>query len=172
MLHEYEVRGTIHPFYGYEFDASLVGIAAASHALDALYGQLTLLTNTSQLGSDAGRADHIRERLGQCFVITNETMKRWTPEFSWLFDQRNAALHASYSDLPTVTHPSGLTNGSPLYRDYSLEGCRRAVDLMLDVLTLCAGRPRSSLQDLVDWSSRYQPGIDSLVTLRSEARHS
>jgi hypothetical protein len=116
-----------------EFEASLVTVAAASHALDGLYGALRDLVQIDQLSQDAPRHAYLRAVLKAAFSLRNEQTKRWKAEFTWLFDLRDSAVHHKVVTTPTVTHPiEGF--GSEEAARYYVESAERAMRLLLDVL--------------------------------------
>jgi hypothetical protein len=145
----------------------LVGISAAAHALDALYGQLAnAAVKAAGVAEDSSRATHVRDCLCRRFRVDNATSSRWTTEFAWLFGLRDAAVHAPFANLAVVPHPSGVAVMSPLMHDYSVETCRRAVDLLLDVLDYCTLNPRPRDAESVEWSTAYRPGVMALARSR------
>lgn len=139
-----------------EFRAALVGIAACAHALDAMYGQLINDDVRAHApGWRASRHANIRACLCRRFKIDNATGRRWRREFSWLFGQRDAAVHAEYEMRVMIPHPSGGDlHASPLFTDYSLERLDRGVGLLLDVLAVCAANPRDA--DAAEFTPRYR----------------
>jgi hypothetical protein len=156
-----------------EFAASLVGVAAAAHALDALYGHLADKAIKAVGPKDGkGRDAHIRDCLHRRFKLTNQVGTRWVTEFGWLFDLRDAAVHARYEVRPSVPHPSGVASSGTMNRDYSVEASIRANDLVFDVFDVCLGRPRKSDRVAVDWARDYRPAIEQLVERLADVRAS
>lgn len=146
-----------------ELLASMVAISAASHALDALYGQLvTLEIKAAGPGDDKHREAHIRECLKRRFN-TGKRDQPWVGEFRWLFALRDAAVHAEEKQLPSVLHPSGVTHSGQVALDYSADAAIRAVDLMLDVLNTCADNPKQSDAGARQWADSYGPSIRTLT---------
>ena len=146
-----------------ELLASMVAISAASHALDALYGQLVTPQIRTAGPKNAPREAHIRECLKRRFN-TGKRDGDWVREFDWLFDLRDAAVHAEEKKLPSVPHPSGVTHAGQVAYDYSAEAAVRAVELMLDVLNTCADDPKQSDAGAKQWADSYGPAIRTLTT--------
>jgi hypothetical protein len=166
MLQADAAGRSIHPAYTAEFHASLAGVAAAAHGLDALYGQLITDDLRATVGPRTAREAKIRECLKARFG-TGARNQSWVIEFGWLFDLRDAAVHAPFAQLPSAPHPSGIgVGGSPLVRDYSVESCTRAVNLLLDVLNVCAAHPRPADTAAVTWATSYAPAIRTLSARR------
>lgn len=57
---------------------------------------------------------------------TGPMNNRWVSEFEWLFDLRDAALHAQEKPRPLVPHPLG-TGAAQEDVDYSVESAERAI---------------------------------------------
>jgi len=153
------------PALGRELTAGLITVSAVAHALDALYGQLV----TDQLKAqgpkeDAKREAHIRECLKRRFHTGGKRDKAWVPEFRWLFDLRDAAVHAKVVLRPSVPHPSGITNAGQENLDYSVEAGMRAVDLLCDVLTTCIDNPKPTDADAKVWAANYASGFRAIET--------
>lgn len=148
-----------------EWTASMVTVSAAAHSLDGLYGQLI----TPEIKADGPRPDsrreaHVRELLKRRFRIDGQLAQRWAPEFRWLFDLRDAAVHSKVQRRPMVPHPSGLTSTSQEWADYSAEAGMRALDLLHGVLTICAANPKPSDEEAYGWATVYSPVIQALET--------
>ena len=79
-----------------------------------------------QKGRGTKRHGKIREALKQVFD-TGQVNTKWLADFDWLFDLRDAALHAEEKPRPPVPHPLG-TNTARENVDYSIESAERAVD--------------------------------------------
>ena len=140
--------------------ASMIGITACSHSLDALYGSIR--DTTSPVKAEK-RWSHILESIKGAFVINGSVGGgRWATELEWLFDLRDAAVHYAEAQNPPVPHPTGTSTGKESVY-YSLEPTRRAVDLLIDVLSTCVSNPRPTR---TEWAARMRPSVDALVTFR------
>src|SRR5439155_21838497 len=84
-----------------EFQASLVAVSASAHALDALYGSTVVPQAVRDMWKGKGTKRHgkIREALKQIFD-TGQVNTKWVADFDWLFDLRDAALHAEEKPRP------------------------------------------------------------------------
>jgi hypothetical protein len=145
-----------------EFEASVVAVAAAAHALDALYGSTVVPQAARAQRVDKGTRRHgkIREALKQVFD-TGAVNSRWVIEFEWLFDLRDAAAHAEESPRPPVSHPLGTSTAAE-HVVYSTENATKAVELVLSVLRWCVDHPRPNLSDAVQWARIHQPTMSGL----------
>jgi hypothetical protein len=147
---------------GQETRAALIAIAAASHALDALYGVVKEIV--PPLGSGS-RWSKILETLKMGFVIGGSAGGgRWASDFEWLFDLRDAAVHFKESQKPTIPHPTG-TNTGPENVLYSLEPAQRAVSFLLEVLDTCTRTPRPPL---AAWAEAMRPTVEELEQRRRD----
>jgi hypothetical protein len=146
-----------------EFQASLVAVSASAHALDALYGSTVIPQAVRDMwkGKGTKRQGKIREALKQVFD-TGQVNAKWVADFDWLFDLRDAALHAEEKPQPPVPHPLG-TNTAPENVDYSIESAERAVDLAVSVLKWCADHPRPKLTDAVAWAGANRAPVQELA---------
>jgi len=106
-----------------ELRASMVAIAAASHALDALYGELRDLALPAEIAqkwksdrrSRPSRPRMIRETLKHGFSISAQ---RWETELEELFALRDAALHPE--TVPRASGPSSRREYGSRIRRLSL----------------------------------------------------
>lgn len=115
-----------------EFEASLIAVSAASHALDGLHGALQDLVAFERLSEDAPRHRYLRAVLKAAFRLRNEQTRTWKEEFKWLFDIRDSAVHHRVVTA-LAQHPiEGF--GSTEAATYCVESAERAMKLLLDVL--------------------------------------
>jgi hypothetical protein len=129
-----------------ELRPALIAVAAASHALDAIYGEL----KSEGVVPPALAAQWAKSRPGRWKEI-NETLKlaakvradRWERELKWLYDLRDAAVHPELTFAQADPHPLGL-NVSVVHTTYTCEAATRAVALLLDVLNSCASNPKAA----------------------------
>lgn len=118
-----------------ETQAAMVAISAAAHALDAIYGGLQGMAGVRRPGGDAARHCYIRTALTSAYKVDNAVSGHWKREFTWLFSLRDAAAHPSAMLKVPVPHPL-LGNGSPEAAAYCIENARRAIDLLMEVLSV------------------------------------
>lgn len=144
-----------------ESHASMIAVSAAAHALDAVYGSIK-----SRVAS--GTADRRPMRILEALRSGIELRGReggggWAKEFEWLFDLRDAAIHFEEEDRPPVPHPAG-TSGGVVSATYTVEAAGRAIDFLLEVLTMLVEKPRPAL---ADWPESYGKSVRTLVGLRA-----
>ena len=156
-------RNEVSTWMSREFHASLVAVSASAHALDALYGSTVIPQTVRDTWKGKGTKRHgkIREALKQIFD-TGQVNTKWVADFDWLFDLRDAALHAEEKPKPPVPHPLG-TNTAQENVDYSVESAERAVDLAVSVLRWCVDHPRPNLTDAANWAAATRPSIQELA---------
>jgi hypothetical protein len=139
-----------------EMHASMVAISGAAHAIDALYGEIKPLVPvpTAVVASwEANRtARHVRifETLKRGCRLRDRT-NRWPREFHALYELRDPVVHHEIKHLPTVAHPSGLTNVSQETADYCVENIGASLDLAFDVILTALREPKAP--DLVTWAT-------------------
>ena len=139
----------------------MIALAASSHSLDGLFGAITQIVPPVRTDT---RWSEILETLKSGFEIRGPAGGGgWAREFDWLFDARDAALHAEESFQATVPHPTG-TNASPEHVRYSLECAIRAVSLLLEVLEICVAHPRT---ELAQWAIDFRPAVERLRASRT-----
>jgi hypothetical protein len=138
-----------------EFEASVVAIAACAHSLDALYGSQVIPATARNQGQN--RPGKIREALKRTFN-TGPVNTPWVPEFTRLFDLRDAAVHAGESPSVPELHPvAGYTAKESV--TYSKETAEHFVDFTLSVFRWCIDNPRPSS---AAWAASIAPLIDQL----------
>lgn len=151
-----------------EFEASLVAVAASAHALDALYGSITISQPIRDQWRQRGtkRRGAIRESLKALFD-TGQVNQLWVGQFDWLFDLRDAAAHAKERLQEPFPHPAGV-NTAQEPATYSVESAEKAVCITLSVLRWCADHPRTNITEAQQWASSARTAIDDLEMLRAE----
>jgi hypothetical protein len=145
---------------GSEFRASVVAVAASAHALDALYGS-TVIPESAR-GYGPNRPAKIREALKRVFD-TGPVNTPWVTQFDWLFDLRDAVVHAGERPAPPVPHPAAGNTAAEHVR-YSVESAEQAVDFALSVFQRCVGHPRP---DATSWADIMRPLVDLMERRRS-----
>jgi len=152
-----------------EYMAALVAVSACAHALDSIYGALKPLVSAIQVPKNASRHKHIRSVLAAAFTLGNPIEKHWKTEFTWLFDLRDGAVHYKEESLPTVPHPIA-GHGSRAAAAYCMETADRALDLLLEVLTVL-GKPDRARNDQVrSYSEDMSRIINDMLLARGSDR--
>jgi hypothetical protein len=135
-----------------ELKPAIIGVAAAAHGLDALYGEIRELALPEELRmkwKDAcarpARPRQIHEALKHGFKISAQ---RWFLDLDWLFDLRDFAVHPVTSFGAPAEHPAGF-HAAKEYGMYTCEAATRAVDLLLDVVRTCSSSPK---EPLLEWA--------------------
>jgi len=143
-----------------ETRASLIGVSASAHALDALYGVFSTIIPSPPTGT---RWSRILEAFRRAFFVRGRAGGGgWARELEWLFDLRDAAVHHEEEDREPVPHPTG-THVSWATAAYSLEAASRAVDLLFDVLETAVATPRPPLEP---WAAQYRQSVNAIVVRR------
>ncbi|WP_159048040.1 hypothetical protein [Streptomyces sp. WM6378] len=145
-----------------EFQASMCAVAAASFSLDALFGSTGVPPSIRKWwpGKRPNRPTAIREALKRAFD-TGPVNTTWVAEFSWLFDLRDAAVHAEAVPKPSRLHPRGMRTAQE-HVDYSAESAARAVELALGVLLWCIDHPKRGVPEAVRWAEAHRAGVAGL----------
>lgn len=153
-----------------ELKASLVCIAAVSHSLDALFGvlaEMVIEPNRLRAWHDnrTRRAARVLETLKRALDVEGSTKDRWRDELDWLFIARNSPLHFREEVGEPVPHPSG-TSTSAIHRTYSKETAERAVNLLLEVLSMVVESPKEKHSRVVKWAEGFKVTVDLLRARR------
>lgn len=149
--------------HGNELRASLIAVSASAHALDALYGiiKAQLKTAGAVVPRPDSRHSAVREALKLGFRFRGNP-SRLDIEFEWLFDLRDSAVHYEENPGEPQPHPSGGRTGAA-GAGFRLEDARRAVDLVVEILGICASAPKPPLQP---WTSQYEASIKTILAER------
>ena len=153
---------------GRELHLSLIAIAVASHALDALYGEIRDLALPPGIAakwkedprSGPSRPLKLHEALKHGFEISAQ---RWQTELEALFELRDAAVHPELVFRESEPHPLGV-NTAGQYVVYRCERATEAVDLLFEILETCASRPKPALEP---WANDLRPSLERLKAKRS-----
>jgi len=151
-----------------ELRASMVAIAAASHALDALYGELRDVALPLALAvkwkanprSGPPRPRKLQETLKHGFRISAQ---RWVKELDELFELRDGAVHPEALLTEPQPHPLGV-NTAVEYVVYRCESATETLDLLLEILETCIERPKPALEE---WATSMRPSLERLKSDRS-----
>lgn len=148
------------PAIAAEMHASMVGVAAAAFAIDALYGEVKDLVSVPQETRD--RWNNPDDRTARPSVIfetfkmgckLGDRTREWPPRLKALFDLRDPAVHHRLTRTETVPHPSGRPfNVGKEFGDYSLEVVRSSLELAFDVALTVLRHPKSS--EMQAWAER------------------
>lgn len=156
-----------------ELHAALIAINAAAFAIDGLYGSvkrhIAIPENlrATWMENELPRHGWIFETLKRGFILGAAT-NRWPRELKWLFDLRGGNVHFDEQFRSPARHPV-LGNVTVERILYSPESARRAVDLMLDLLTVATTRPRPQASELADFAARWRPNIGAIERRRRRA---
>jgi hypothetical protein len=151
-----------------ELHPSLIAIAAVSHALDALYGEIRDLALPPAIAakwkadprSGPSRPLKLHEALKHGFRISAQ---QWRSGLVDLFQLRDGAVHPELVFQESEPHPLGVSTALE-HVDYRCEKATEAVDLLLEILETCAGQPKPSLEQ---WANDLRPSLDRLKAARS-----
>lgn len=152
---------------GRELHPSLIVIAAASHALDALYGEIRDLALPPEIAAKwkedprlgPSRPLKLNEALKHGFEISAQ---KWQTKLEALFELRDAAVHPELVFRDSTPHPLGV-NTAAEYVVYCCEKATEAVDLLFEILETCASCPKPALEP---WSNDLRPSLERLKSLR------
>ena len=138
-----------------EMHASMVAIAGASHAIDALYGEIKPLVPISANllatwdANRTARHERIFETLKRGCTLGTRT-NTWPRRFRALYLLRDPVVHHEFGHQPTAPHPNGLTEVSQEMADYCVENLNASLDLAFDVILTTLRSPKASA--LVNWA--------------------
>jgi hypothetical protein len=144
-----------------EMHPAMIGVAAAAHALEALYGEIRDLVQPESVEAwertrKSGRWSEVQGAIALGFEVEPN---RWRSELRHLFRLRNAAVHPKTAFSETEAHPLGV-NTAPEYVAYSAETATDAVGLLLEILTVCVDVPREPLRA---WAEEVRGPVQALA---------
>jgi len=151
-----------------ELRASMIAIAAASHALDALYGELRDVALPPAIAakwkanprSGPPRPRKLQETLKHGFRIRGQ---RWEKELDKLFELRDGAVHPEALLGKPQPHPLGV-NTAFEYVVYRCEAATEALDLLFEILETCIERPKPALEQ---WATSMRASLERLKSDRN-----
>lgn len=108
------------------------------------------------------RPAKIREALKLVFQ-TGPRNQPWVSSFDWLFDLRDAAVHAGEKPTAPEPHPV-LGHTSRENASYAMESAERAVDLAISVFRWRIDHPRNIS---ADWAAAMRPLVEQLEGSRT-----
>ena len=158
-----------------EMYASLVGVSAAAHAIDALYGEIRVhIPIPDRLAATWEK--NRTSRPGRIF----ETLKTgctlgsrggtWPQDLKWLYGLRDAAVHHQVEASEGSPHPSGTTHVGKEMAIYTVEATHTAIDLALDVVVVAVGSPRPEMTALREWADGMSHVPPYLIEERGRRR--
>ena len=133
---------------GVETQATMVVIAAAAFAIDALYVKLDDMLDP---GVRCVAKKRVVETLKTSLDLGNRT-DRWTKSIKELFDLRDELVHFRGVDREPQPHPTGKSQVSVESALYTVERAVWAVDFAHEVLTVAYKEPRPRHKALVAWA--------------------
>lgn len=137
--------------FGDELEATMVVVAAAAFAIDALYVKVDELLDPTERTRARGRVGRIVETFKIALTL-GKRGARWQESIPELFDLRDELVHFRAEDHPPQPHPTGKSNVSRESSFYSLEKATWAFDLAHEVLTIAYTSPRAEHTELVAWA--------------------
>jgi hypothetical protein len=151
-----------------ELRPSLIAIAAVTHALDALYGELRDIALPAHVAakwrenprSGPPRQRKLLEALKHGFSIRSGT---WQTKLDELFDLRDAAVHPETLFRATEPHPLGVSTAQE-YVAYRCETATEAIDLLFEILETCGSKQKPALNP---WAGDLRPSLERLKKARS-----
>lgn len=148
-----------------ELQATMVVVASAAFALDALYVKLNDMLAREERCHAKRRVGRIIETFKAALDLGKRTAE-WQKSIPELFALRNELVHFRGEDHPPQPHPTGKSHVSRESSFYTLEKATWALDLALEVLTVAYTTPRAKHRALVAWSENVAHVPGSLEELR------
>jgi hypothetical protein len=152
-----------------ETRATMVVVAAAAFAIDALYQKLDELLDESL----RSHAERLSGRIVETFKTALDLGKRtaeWQSSIPDLFKLRRELVHFRGELHPSQPHPSGKSHVSREASVYSVERARWAVDLAYEILTVALASPRTNHAGVVAWAESQPDTPKMLERIRQEGR--
>ena len=153
-----------------ETRATMVVVAAAAFAIDALYQKLDELLDESL----RSRTDRLSGRIVETFKTALDLAKRtaeWQSSIPDLFKLRRELVHFRGELHPSQPHPSGKSHVSREASVYSLERARwRPSTLAYEILTVALASPRTKHAAVVAWAESQPDTPKMLERIRQEGR--
>jgi hypothetical protein len=153
-----------------ELQATMVVIAAAAFAIDALYVKLNDLLDPKERRQANTRAGSIVETLKSALEVGDRTQK-WQQSIPKLFEVRDELVHFRGEDHPSQPHPTGKSHVSRESSFYTIEKATWALDLVHEVLTVAYTSPRVEHKDLVAWAESAAHVPEYFDELRQGEKH-
>jgi hypothetical protein len=147
-----------------ELQATMVVVAAAAFAIDALYVKLNDMLDPEERRQATSRVGTIVETLKSALELGPRT-QQWQQSIPELFDVRDELVHFRGEDHPPLPHPTGKSHVSRESSFYTVEKATWALDLAHEVLTVAYTSPRAKHVALVAWAesvAHVPPYLDEL----------
>jgi hypothetical protein len=135
-----------------EMQATMVVIAAAAFAIDALFVKLDGMLDPVDRCLAKKRVGRIVETLKTSLDLGSGTAQ-WQKSISDLFDFRDQLVHFRGVDREPRPHRTGKSHVSVESSFYTVERAAWAVDLAHEVLTVAYTKPRPRHKALVGWAA-------------------
>jgi hypothetical protein len=136
-----------------ELQATMVVVAAAAFAIDALYVKLDDLLDEQERRQAKTRVGTMVETLKAALEVADRTQK-WQQAIPELFDVRDELVHFRGEDHPPQPHPTGKSHVSRESSFYTVEKATWALELAHEVLTVAYTSPRAKHAALVAWTEQ------------------
>ena len=149
-----------------ELHASMVGISASAHAIDALYGELQSLVSVPRalvhLGAESHSASSTHLRDAEDRLQARSETNSWPSQLKALYDLRDQVVHHKLAHQPPVPHPNGLpVNVAQEMADYCVENVGSAVELAVDVALTAIEAPGQPA--VAEWATGFLPDWPPLL---------
>lgn len=138
-----------------ELHSSLVVVAAAASAIEALLGDVRYLVPAISEKKRRQTRKAIRAVWSDAFGPPEVELNQLSQELSWLFETRNTALHAETEPLPTKPHPAGI-NSAVEHHIFNALTAGRAVDVAKAAILMSdEPNPTGLSQERAHWVCRW-----------------
>jgi hypothetical protein len=114
-----------------ETQSGLVAVTAAAFALDALHAEVAPLVDRAA-DTRGHRGSQWGYRL-ETFRVVTPAANSWAPDWHWLGELRDGAVHYALIHTAPVAHPALPTSVAAQHVAYSTEAATRAVDFLMRV---------------------------------------
>ena len=137
-----------------ESSDAMISLASCASSLEAFRNQIIDLSGGVDPHPSGAAHVKVVRTLQAVFAIDVKQGKTWMRDLEWLFvDIRNGLVHSKPTIAGPVPHPSG-TQTHPDNVLYSVESVGRALDIMIDVYTVCWANPSAAAPDVARYVSR------------------
>jgi hypothetical protein len=135
-----------------ELKATMVVVAAAAFAIDALYVKVNdLLDPQKRTRAKSSRAARIVETLKAALEL-GDRAQEWQRSIPELFAVRDELVHFRGEDHEPQPHPTGKSHVSRESSFYTVEKATWALDVAYEVLSFAYTAPRAKHEELVAWA--------------------
>jgi hypothetical protein len=144
----------------HDFQASLVAIAGAAYAIEAVYGDIKYLIPEQPRKNR--RHLLLWHAFNQGFGIPASTSSRLLGGLRWLFALRDQAAHPYTEAEPPQQHPTGL-NASVETSRFNAVTSGQAVELMLELFGFAAAPPPPFNRWIKRWVEDRRPYHENVL---------